>query len=208
MFIRDFIINTPKSKEKQTLLNNTKISSIFMLINRFNINNKNNVVSSITTIYIFFKNFKNSNSIKFVECLTLFLMFINKSNNVNHFFVNIGGIRCNTSYKNINIENKNILQKYVEGGVLIAKNINNFFLNTIKGGSIKLSFKVGSKIKLQNSSIIKKLSPNNIEKLETMFLRKNRVYNKGRYSRCRQNYRTGVYLCMYLSVISIFGLYY
>ena len=43
---------------------------------------------------------------------------------------------------------------------------------------------------------------------EFQFLRKNKVYNKGRYSRCRQNYRTGVYMCMYLSILCIFGLYY
>ncbi len=43
---------------------------------------------------------------------------------------------------------------------------------------------------------------------EFQFLRKNKVYNKGRYSRCRQNYRTGVYMCMYLSILSLFGLYY
>lgn len=40
------------------------------------------------------------------------------------------------------------------------------------------------------------------------YLRKNKVYNKGRYSRTRQNYRTGVYMCMYVSLISIFGLYF
>lgn len=44
--------------------------------------------------------------------------------------------------------------------------------------------------------------------IDFQFLRKNKVFNKGRYSRCRQNYRTGVYLCMYLSVVSIFGLYF
>ena len=46
------------------------------------------------------------------------------------------------------------------------------------------------------------------KQIEFHFLRKNKVFNKGRYSRCRQNYRTGVYLCMYLSIISIFGLYF
>lgn len=60
-----------------------------------------------------------------------------------------------------------------------------------------------------------KFSSTNIAKLfqlptsfEFQFLRKNKVYNKGRYSRTRQNYRTGVYMCMYLSILSIFGLYY
>lgn len=47
-----------------------------------------------------------------------------------------------------------------------------------------------------------------LDTFEVFFLRKNRVFNKGRYSRNRQNYRTGVYICFYLSILSIFGLYY
>ena len=62
--------------------------------------------------------------------------------------------------------------------------------------------------KSSSSSIYKFFDQNQLNLLEFQFLRKNKVYNKGRYSRCRQNYRTGVYMCMYLSVISIFGLYY
>jgi hypothetical protein len=62
--------------------------------------------------------------------------------------------------------------------------------------------------KYASSSINKYLSLDSIQNFEFQFLRKNKVYNKGRYSRCRQNYRTGVYMCMYLSVVSIFGLYY
>lgn len=62
--------------------------------------------------------------------------------------------------------------------------------------------------KLSSSSINKYLNTNQLSNFEFQFLRKNKVYNKGRYSRCRQNYRTGVYMCMYLSVCSIFGLYY
>lgn len=62
--------------------------------------------------------------------------------------------------------------------------------------------------KLQSSSFYKFFNQNYLNNLECQFLRKNKVYNKGRYSRCRQNYRTGVYMCMYLSIISIFGLYY
>ena len=58
-----------------------------------------------------------------------------------------------------------------------------------------------------SSSSICKFLPNSLN-MQFQFLRKNKVYNKGRYSRCRQNYRTGVYMCMYLSILSIFGLYY
>ena len=40
------------------------------------------------------------------------------------------------------------------------------------------------------------------------FLRFSNIYNKGRYSRNRQTYRTGVYLCLWLTVLSVIGLYY
>lgn len=62
--------------------------------------------------------------------------------------------------------------------------------------------------KYSSSTVHKYLNNHNLDNFEFQFLRKNKVYNKGRYSRTRQNYRTGVYLCMYFSVVSLFGLYY
>ena len=41
-----------------------------------------------------------------------------------------------------------------------------------------------------------------------MFLRKLKSFNKSRYSRNRQYYRTGVYMCLWLNIILVFGLYY
>ena len=40
------------------------------------------------------------------------------------------------------------------------------------------------------------LKPRIFEFLTIFFLRKVKIFNKGRYSRNRQNYRTGVYLCL------------
>ena len=62
--------------------------------------------------------------------------------------------------------------------------------------------------KYNSSSMNKYISDKGFNSIYFQFLRKNKVFNKGRYSRCRQNYRTGVYLCMHLSVICIFGLYF
>ena len=61
--------------------------------------------------------------------------------------------------------------------------------------------------KYSSSSLHKYIDVTNA-KYEYQFLRKNKVYNKGRYSRTRQNYRTGVYMCIYLSLTTIFGLYF
>jgi len=38
---------------------------------------------------------------------------------------------------------------------------------------------------------------------ECFFLRKTKSFNKGRYSRNRQVYRTGVYICFYVNVIAV-----
>jgi len=40
------------------------------------------------------------------------------------------------------------------------------------------------------------------------FLRKNKSFNKSRYSRNRQIYRTGVYWCLWVNIIFVYGLYY
>ena len=210
MFMRDFKTNFHQNKEKQPHLQNTELSFIYMFISKYNLKNKNNTKfnNDIAVAYIFIKNFKYNKNTNLLECLSLFLIFFKKSNNVDYFFVNNGGVKHNQNYRNNIVKNKNIIQQYIACNVLAVKSSYNYFVNTVTNKLVKLNFKNINKVKFQNSSIVKYLLPHNVERLEIMFLRKNKVYNKGRYSRCRQNYRTGVYLCMYLSVISIFGLYY
>lgn len=40
------------------------------------------------------------------------------------------------------------------------------------------------------------------------FLKNNKLYNKGRYSRNKQTYRTGVIWCLWLTVVSVAGSFY
>lgn len=49
---------------------------------------------------------------------------------------------------------------------------------------------------------------NVIKKTTVFYLRSSRHFNKGRYSRNRQLYRTGVYWCIWLNVVIVYGLYY
>jgi len=93
------------------------------------------------------------------------------------------------------------------------KLLNNFFI--LKSNTVSLNKPTVSLNKpllvspnFSSSSVVKFISTKHENNFEFQYLRKNKVYNKGRYSRCRQNYRTGVYMCMYLSVVCIFGLYY
>jgi predicted membrane protein len=39
-------------------------------------------------------------------------------------------------------------------------------------------------------------------------LRNSTLYNKSRYSRNRQTYRTGVFWCIWLTVLTVIGLYF
>jgi hypothetical protein len=47
-----------------------------------------------------------------------------------------------------------------------------------------------------------------LAKDSNLVLRKNKIFNKGRYSRNRQLYRTGVYWSIWLNILLVFGLYY
>ncbi len=103
------------------------------------------------------------------------------------------------------------ITKYVKVGLI--NNYNNFFffksllVNTLDT-KVNVNKTLLAAPKYSSSSVNKLLDVNTLNDFEFQYLRKNKVYNKGRYSRCRQNYRTGVYMCMYLSVVAIFGLYY
>lgn len=63
------------------------------------------------------------------------------------------------------------------------------FNNTIKN-------KITTKIKFSDSSMNKYINYNNLKNFNFFFLRKNRIFNKSRYSRNRQLYRTGFYWCL------------
>jgi len=63
-------------------------------------------------------------------------------------------------------------------------------------------------IKYSGTSLGKYINDNSLDNMSVYFLRKTRTFNKGRYSRNRQNYRTGVYWCLYINIMVLFGLYF
>lgn len=62
--------------------------------------------------------------------------------------------------------------------------------------------------RFNESSINKNIELNNLDNYLIFYIRKNRIFNKGRYSRNRQLYRTGVYWCIWLNIILVYGLYF
>lgn len=85
-------------------------------------------------------------------------------------------------------------------------------LKFLKKKDKKISFFSKKKIVLPNvKKYFVSLSTNSFifnENLNSIFffLRKTKCFNKGRYSRNRQNYRTGFYWCLYVNVIALLGL--
>ena len=63
-------------------------------------------------------------------------------------------------------------------------------------------------IRFSDSSMNKYINSKELKKYTFFYLRKNRIFNKGRYSRNRQLYRTGVYWCLWLNIIMVYGLYF
>lgn len=93
------------------------------------------------------------------------------------------------------------------------KNFKNIFLFRFKSFFFKkfnnvINTKNLTKINFSDSSMNKYISYNNLKKFNFFFLRKNRIFNKSRYSRNRQLYRTGFYWCLWLNIIIVYGLFF
>jgi len=63
-------------------------------------------------------------------------------------------------------------------------------------------------IKFSPSNFVKYISFSGLPAYNILYLRKAKVFNKGRYSRNRQYYRTGVYWCLYVNIIAVVGIYF
>lgn len=88
----------------------------------------------------------------------------------------------------------------------VIEKLKNFKFKTIKKQK-KIKYKKLFSIK----SLLLNFVENNLKyfffkKKTILFLRKQKCFNKGRYSRNRQLYRTGVYWCLYLNIAALLGL--
>jgi len=91
---------------------------------------------------------------------------------------------------------------------------NTSLVNVFKEWSLNLSESLANKvnstwaIKFSGSDITKYISGSSLNNFVVYYLRKSKVFNKGRYSRNRQTYRTGVYWSLYVNIIAMIGLPY
>lgn len=143
---------------------------------------------------------------------------LNKNDKFHENYVNVR--KTNFKINNVNIVKSNftkILEKYrkfyfqfkFENEFSSFIEVFSFFLKKEKM-SVELYFDTFYKkmypIKYKPTDVSQYLHLSG--KVVSMFLRKNKIFNKGRYSRNRQLYRTGVYWCLILNILNVFGLYY
>lgn len=154
----------------------------FMVKKNFN-NNKFNVLWS----------WVSNESILFV--LFFFLNKTFKIRTTNNFKKIIK--KQNFSLGNLLFNNQNLSKyNYLLGGT--KKNLKLFRNKISKSFTINYS----------GTSLGKYVNNMVVENMTFYFLRKNKMFNKGRYSRNRQNYRTGVYWCLYINIMILFGLHF
>ena len=177
---------------------------------------------------VFFKKFKNINfNSKFLYLYLLY--YVSKKKNIissGEFlkFLKISLVFNKTpkikTYYNLNTSYlvffsgllKNFISKKIDSSTLVTKlpeklkRSTNYLKLLNFPQNIKSTFKKNLQIRYNSTSIVKYI--NDSTDYTIYFLRKNRLFNKGRYSRNRQNYRTGVYWCLYINIIALFGLYF
>jgi hypothetical protein len=86
-------------------------------------------------------------------------------------------------------------------------------LNKLNINNIKLNYKIkkienNQNITNYNYNFFLKNFLNTKNNLTCFFLRKSKFFNKGRYSRNRQIYRTGVYLCFYVNIAVLYSIWF
>nr|YP_004841739.1 Ymf67 [Ichthyophthirius multifiliis]AEL89281.1 Ymf67 [Ichthyophthirius multifiliis] len=218
LIVKDNLINSLSKIQYNDNTNNLKFNSIYynlkILNNIYSFNIKNLLYNYSSMFYIvkyvhFFKsnnyiklylililitNYKNKYKFKYnklnIDKFSDFLINLNIQPKLNNIFYKTKVIYKLPHYK---IFNKKLLYK-----VLFFK-INNRF---------KIFLNKNYNIQFSPSNILKYLDKNWIGNINFLYIRKNKVFNKGRYSRNRQTYRTGIYLCLYINIIAIIFFYF
>jgi len=115
---------------------------------------------------------------------------------------------CNNFSKYLYFNKKNLLGKFF----FFKKNYK--ILIDLKKKTYKISNK--PTVVFEKNTGLVTIKPNLISKdipdknyfNSFFFLRKTKIFNKGRYSRNRQLYKTGVYLCLYINIIVVYAVYF
>lgn len=145
-------------------------------------------------------NFRINNYFFFKKNLNLNLIsLINKKNKKVIDFYKVTFFTISEKLKLKYNHSLNYLTFAFDRNLLSKININNLFNNALQ---------IYYPIRFNEVSTNKYIELNKLNDYCFFFLRKNRIFNKGRYSRNRQTYRTGVYWCLWVNILSVIGFYF
>jgi hypothetical protein len=168
--------------------NNIKLIFFFNYI--FNKNNKNLIIYNLDVFNDWYKYNFNLNFVRVIN---------KKKYNFNLFYLKDKFFKYNKLFL------KNFNQKYnnIYFFKLFAKDLK-IKINNEWNSILKKHYR----IRFSESSISKYININSVKNYKINYIRKNRIFNKSRYSRNRQLYRTGVYWCLWLNVLIVYGLFF
>ena len=197
LFFNNYLIYLKKNNletKKKSTFNFKHLYTQYIIIH-----NKNLDITIQNFLLITFIIKKNIN--QFILYIIASKMFScsNSLHNANYLQKKILTIHTNKSKQHNNFNSSNFIYIYTfiynsanMATDLLLNNINITFL----------------RIKYWSSHFIKYINYKNLNEYSILYLRKSKNFNKGRYSRNRQYYRTGVYWCLYINIILIIGLYF
>jgi len=173
------------------------------------ITQKNNIIvhkggNNSLYSYLCFFNVLNNNFLNFKLLLFIYFFFL-KNFNLNASYSNILFLNFFKSKKR-----KILLLLPEMKSSRITKLKNKISSTSLSYFFFKKKFKkkITNQIKFFISDISCLIENLKFNKLNVLFLRKTKIFNKGRYSRNRQYYRTGVYWCIYINIIAVVGIYF
>ena len=191
------------------VFNLIKLNFLFFYFNKNNLNKKNykyNLNYYNDWYTYLFNNFNKFEKINFdkTDLINLkkkrfdYIVKTIKLYNNSYKFFNLNLYKKNNFFSNLYIYVSNY---YISLNSSFFKKINfnkSFFKNIYNNLPIRFS----------NSSVNKYINFSNLTNYSFFYLRKNKIFNKSRYSRNRQLYRTGVYWCLWLNIMIVYGLYF
>ena len=163
---------------------------------------------------------KNDSQHLRTQLIFIFVEFFNNFDRTNVSYLKLS-LTTFKSISNFLITNKSklnfFLNKNINNSTISTKNVKvddllNYFtlfenLNTKKHKNADIYTELKNLIVIWYNKL-HFTTLNTSKKTLILYLRSSRHFNKGRYSRNRQLYRTGVYWCIWLNVVIVYGLHY
>jgi len=198
-----FSVNTCNNESNLQSSTNLNFKNLYSEYKFFSKNNSSLTLAD--NILVNFNNTKLFNNYSYFN--NFFINNLQQNKNINI------STKLNLNYLNsqfkVNLTNLQ-LNKFKSQYIQLIKSNLNIINNSIVVVNNTLKNSISQKwiIKYSPSNFMKYINLSNFQNYTILFLRKNKVFNKGRYSRNRQYYRTGVYWCLYINIVAVIGIHF